>query len=382
MLGRASPQLARGVVDRRQLYAVAVGLLEVVAENLLVFDAPASCRLLQPGCKSLVQLRAQFLWHAVVRGVANQQVTEPEGVLAWKSGSVRTDELLANEGLEMTSNVSSCLGGGELDHSAAMEHLALHRGPFDDRSLVRAQAVEPCCKKGLNRRRDGHRLEVACGHPIAVRTLQEPVVDEHGEHLLDEQRVALGCIGDPSPHVLGEARSAQKVEHELSRILVAESFEQDRGRVELATAPAGPVVEKLWASEADEQDGCVARPVGYVFEEIEEGRLAPLKVVEDEDEGLFACLRLEQLAHGPEGLLGGASTLGEPDRCSHASCDQLRVLVAGQACCDRRNELLAVELSQDLEQRPEGDSFAVGQAAPTHHGCVVAEPLQELRKQS
>ena len=80
---------------------------------------------------------------------------------------------------------------------------------------------------------------------------------------------------------------------ELGRLVVVQPLQQDRGRVELAAAPAGAVVQKLRASEAHEQDRRVARPVGNVLDEIEEGRLAPLQVVEDDDEGSFAGLRLE-----------------------------------------------------------------------------------------
>ena len=173
----------------------------------------------------------------------------------------------------------------------------------------------------------------------------------------------------------------RRFSHELGGLVVVQPLQQDRCRVELAAAPAGAVVEKFRASEAHEQDRRVPRPVGNVLDEIEEGRLAPLQVVEDDDEGSFAGLRLEQLAHGPERLLGGPALSANP------TAAETRLAISSAFSSPARNalipadELLAVELANDLEQRPERDSLAVRQAAATDDGGAVAEPFQELREQ-
>ena len=65
-----------------ELGAVAGGLLEVVAEDLVELDE-IRARALEPGREALVQLgRARLRAGDVVRGVADQQVPEPERVVA------------------------------------------------------------------------------------------------------------------------------------------------------------------------------------------------------------------------------------------------------------------------------------------------------------
>jgi hypothetical protein len=92
-LERAAPrrrELGRGtvadrtrvVVDRSQLEQVAEGLLEVVAEDLLVLGLPlpVTVDLLGPVREPLVQVGARPLEHTVVRSVADQDVLETKVV--------------------------------------------------------------------------------------------------------------------------------------------------------------------------------------------------------------------------------------------------------------------------------------------------------------
>ena len=183
----------------------------------------------------------------------------------------------------------------------------------------------------VGRHRD--RPEIARRHPIAVRAFEQAVVDEHREHLLDEERVALGRIGDPSMDVVGELRSAEEVLRSARRTR-RRSSGSSRTEVALNLPPPqlGPVVEELGSREANEQNRRVPRPVGDVLDEIEECRLAPLEVVEDDDERPLARLRLEQLAHGPEGLLGRPGALDEADRRRDSLCDQLCILLPARRC--------------------------------------------------
>ncbi len=117
---------------------------------------------------------------------------------------------------------------------------------------------------------------VARRHPVAVRAFEQAVVDQHREHLLDEERVAFGRIGHPAWTSVGQLRPAEEVLDELSGLGLVQRLEQDRGRVELAAAPAGSAVEQLGSREANEQDRRVPSPVGDVLDEIEEGRLRPI----------------------------------------------------------------------------------------------------------
>ena len=79
---------------------------------------------------------------------------------------------------------------------------------------------------------------------------------------------------------------------------VGERLEEDRRRVVLAAAPRGPHVVELRPRHADEQDRRVPRPLGDVLDEVEERRLAPVDVVED-DARAAARGRATRAAAGP-----------------------------------------------------------------------------------
>ena len=80
-------------------------------------------------------------------------------------------------------------------------------------------------------------------------------------------------------------------------------LERRRRGVSLAAAPVATDVEQLGSRDAEQQDRSVARVVRQVVDEVEEGRLRPLEVVEDDDERTRLRQRLEELPHGPERLL-------------------------------------------------------------------------------
>jgi hypothetical protein len=117
-----------------------------------------------------------------------------------------------------------------------------------------------------------------------------------------------------------------------------------------------------------------------VLDEIEEGRLRPVEVVEDKHEGTAARERLEEPADGPERLVGGDLGLAEADEIRGATRDNLGVLFGP----DERSELRArpfrrlrvVEAGRLLErlgERPERNAVPVGQAASAHDANVGVE---------
>ena len=86
----------RGRVGRAELGAVAVGLLEVVADDLVAFDERRA-GLVEPAREALVQLGARCLRQRVVGRVSDQQVAEAIGIGTRELRPVGTDELLADE---------------------------------------------------------------------------------------------------------------------------------------------------------------------------------------------------------------------------------------------------------------------------------------------
>ena len=87
---------------RVELPAVAVRLLEVVAEDLVALDELLA---VQPVRELLVQLCPRRLGQGLVRGIADQDVAKAEGLVAGKDAAVGTDELLPHEGGQMRFDV-------------------------------------------------------------------------------------------------------------------------------------------------------------------------------------------------------------------------------------------------------------------------------------
>ena len=99
-------------------------------------------------------------------------------------------------------------------------------------------------------------------------------------------------------HVVGDLRSAGEPRDQQLAVLGGERLEQDRRRIELAAAPAGPELEQLGTGDAEQEDRRVARPVGDVLDQVEEDGLGPLEVVEDDDLRPLRRARLDQPAEG------------------------------------------------------------------------------------
>ena len=122
------------VIDRAKLLLQPERLLEVIADDLLVLTAIR----LEPASEPLVQLRAQLLRHAVVRGIANQLVPKPERILDGEDGrAIRSNQLLAHEPRQSRTLAT------DLHERSSPEFLADHRGAFCGNTLSRWELFEP-----------------------------------------------------------------------------------------------------------------------------------------------------------------------------------------------------------------------------------------------
>ena len=128
-------------------------------------------------------------------------MAELEGLLVSEVGSTRADELLVDELEEDGWNAPGQRRGRQRLEGADVEDLANHRSAAEHRSLVGAEALETRRQKGMDPGRDVDGLEVAHGNPAAVFLLEQPVVDQHRDHLLDEQRIAFRRSRDVIPDV-------------------------------------------------------------------------------------------------------------------------------------------------------------------------------------
>ena len=91
--------------------------------------------------------------------------------------------------------------------------------------------------------------------PATILAHEQAVVDEHREHLLDEERIPLGRVGDAGSDLLGELGLADEVRDELRAFVFRQRLEEHGRRVELSAAPRWADIEELGSSHAEKQDG-------------------------------------------------------------------------------------------------------------------------------
>jgi hypothetical protein len=90
-----------------------------------------------------------------------------------------------------------------------------------------------------------------------------------------------------------------------------------------------------------------------VLHKVEEGRLAPVDVVEDEDGRTFPAAGLEEPADRPEGLLGRAARAGD-EEAGEVRLDRCRVLLSADGRVDRGPDRVGVgEVGQTQGSRGE-----------------------------
>ena len=158
----------------------------------------SSSSALSPACPSaqaanaLVQLGAEPLRHRVVGGVADQDVAEAEAVLAGEGARVRLDQPLADERLQAAGDLADLLRRREVGHGAPPEDLPDHGGTLQHGQLVLAEPVEAGRKHGLDRLRHAQRVDGGERLEPAVALDEDAVLDEHPQHLLEEERIAAG----------------------------------------------------------------------------------------------------------------------------------------------------------------------------------------------
>ena len=140
----------------------------------------------------------------------------------------------------------------------------------------------------------------------------------------------------------------------------------------------------------EHEERMAARPLEQVLEEVEQARVGPLHVLEDEDRRRLLGQPLEEDPPGREEVLlvaGGPSS--RPEQVGEARLDPAPLLRVGHVHLDRRAQLRARRARllvlddaaahpHHLRQRPVRDALAVGEAAAAMPEDVVGEPVDVL----
>ena len=175
-------------------------------------------------------------------------------------------------------------------------------------------------------------------------------------------RSARRVAGEMSPTSLKTRRSS-------CSLSAPERLELDRSRAHAAAAPVGTNVEQLRPGQADIRSG-LAHPVGHVLDQLEQGLLRPVDVLEDENQRLRLRHQLCPLARRPRDLLLAPLAV---DRFEHAGGETEKIgdgigRAARAELFDRDIERVVVgdvgRALDHLGERPVRDALAVRKAAP------------------
>ena len=173
-------------------------------------------------------------------------------------------------------------GGRELAHRLAVEHAALDRHAREQRPLLLGQPVEARAEQRLDRGRHRQlpRTRRASSRALAAAGRRRSASRAAPRRTADCPRCAARCARR-RPASSAPARGSPRARR-LSSGLSGSS----RIEVAFSLPPPQParIVEQLGPRHAEQDDRRVAREVRHVLDQVEEGRLRPLEVVEHDHE--------------------------------------------------------------------------------------------------
>ena len=196
---------------------------------------------------------------------------------------------------------------------------ALPEDPADDRSveddlpLLGRERVETRRDEAADRARQGLGRRSALAH--------------HRCELLDEKRVPLCGLC----HLGGLRVGPEEVERELRSVAAGERLEGQGVVGEQAAAPGRPCVEQLRSCECQEQDGQAVQARGQKLDQVEEHRVRPVDVLEDERRRLVSRAGFDEDAHRLEEAVavGGRRLRLESEQDREVSGDRLLYTASG-----------------------------------------------------
>ena len=125
--------------------------------------------------------------------------------------------------------------------------------------------------------------------------------------------------------------------------------------------------------------------LGHVLDGVEQDRVGPLEVVDDQHQRAAAGQCLQQPLQRPEGVLGQAGVLAEAEELGDPLGDQVAPLHPGQQLGQPGPGLLGRvvgrdpgRLADDLDHRPHGHAVPEGRAVAAQDAGLVAEAGHEL----
>src|SRR3954447_18912287 len=203
-----------------------------------------------------MKLGPYLLGRGAIHRLLKNDVTEREEVVG-----LAAQESTLQKRLEVRAR-SLCRGAvDERRDVVDAEVLADHGGALQHRALAGPEAIEPRREQSLDR-----LGQTAFGSSL----------ERKRDELLEEQRVSLGGLDNPGSLVARERSSAEPVQNRAGLVL-RKAVENDSSSFN----DIGALHQQFFAREEQDEDRRRA-PRRHADREVEEGRLRPLNVVEDE----------------------------------------------------------------------------------------------------
>jgi hypothetical protein len=382
--------VAAGVSPRAQLGQAAPGLLQVVADDLLVLPHPGPGPGLEQAGQALVQVGPDLLGHALVDGVADQQVPELVAGLGGQAGRGGAQELAPHQPAQTLGDLGPGVRRGQGGHRVLLERLPDDRGPLQHVPVAAVQPVQAGRDQRLDGRRGPRGGQVAGHRPGVALAAQPALLDQGGQQLLDEQGVAAGGPGDPRPGRGRQRPAPGQPVQQGRRLLRSQWLQQHADGVGAAAGPGRTLLQQLGAGHRDQQDRRPAAALAQPLDQVQEGRLGPVQVVEDHHQGALGGQRLQQPVGRPGGLLDRGRVGLQPDQLPDPPGDQRPLgdgplQQGGQLGPGLLGRVLKPDpgrLADHLGQRPEGAAVAVGQAAADQDRRVALQAAGRLQDQA
>src|SRR5439155_15654900 len=132
MLPRLARQRPGELIGQSELNAIPMRLLEVVPDDLFVFEKALARDAFQPSRETGMEVGSLLFRERAVGGVTNQDVTESECFVTGRPRSVGANELLADQRHQARPQDLAPRAGRELDNRGAVKDLADRTSATDE----------------------------------------------------------------------------------------------------------------------------------------------------------------------------------------------------------------------------------------------------------
>ena len=272
--------------------------------------------------KPRVDDRPRLLRDPAVGGVADQDVTEAERVLSADPFRLGLHELLSHQLLQARADLGPLRIRRQAHDRLPAEDAADHGRPLDDGALPRGEPVEPRRQQRLDRGRDHRSAELDVRLPATVPLREQPVVDQHPQHLLDEERVPLGRGDDPRPEIGRDVLAEQVGDEQLALLSRRAARGRSSSRSSSEVAHVGTVSASSGRAGHRMRIGAPRLNAARYSIRFRNAGSAQWMSSNTTTTGRSLRERLEQPPDRPGDLLGAPEHVVEPDRTRQSRRDE------------------------------------------------------------